>query len=570
MKFLASQLSYLTEDRLARRNLKSFAKYLAFLLVVILLFTALFHVLMEHEGQEFSWLTGLYWTLTVMSTLGFGDITFQSDLGRLFSIVVLAAGIVLLLIVLPFSFIRFFYAPWLEAQIRAVAPRQAPATIRDHVLLCSFDPLARRFAEELSSAGIPYLIIEADPARAAELHLEGFPVLRGDVDARATYEAARVEHARAVLANLDDPMNTNITLSVRELNAELKIIATASEDASVDLLGLAGATHVLPLKRQLGEQLAARVNTRHCEAHVVGKIQDLLIAEFPVQKTPLVGCTIRDTQLRQVCGVNVVGVWERGRLLPVGPDTLLGPASVPVIVGTAPQIADLNELIQLFDNNRHPVIVIGGGAVGSAALAALTSKEVPVHLVERDAEVAIRLQARAARVVVGSAAERAVLDQAGIEKAPSVVITTSDDATNIYLSIYCRRLNPHLRIVSRVTHERNIEAVHRAGADFAISYASLGSQAILATALNRELIFVGEGVEFFWVPVPAPLVGKTLAQSEIGARTGLTVIAIRRGDETTPNPNPRTVLTGGGELLAIGTAEQRKRLAQLSRASASE
>ncbi len=367
-----------------------------------------------------------------------------------------------------------------------------------------------------------------------------------------------------MLANLDDPMNTNITLSVRELSATVKIIVTASEEASVDLLDLAGATHVLPLKRQLGEQLAARVNARHCEAHVVGKIQDLLIAEFPVQKTPLVGCTIRDTQLRQVCGVNVVGVWERGRLRPVNPETRLGPSSVPVVVGTEPQIAELNELIQMFDGNLHPVIVIGGGAVGGAAAITLTRRGVPVHLVEEDPEVAARLDGRVERIFIGSAAERTVLDAAGVGKAPSVVLTTSDDAINIYLSIYCRRLNPNLRIISRVTHERNVEAIHRAGADFAISYASLGSQAILATALDRELLFVGEGVEFFWVTVAGALSDRTLAESAIGARTGLTVIAVRHRGETTPNPGPGTRIPAGAELLAIGTAAQRKRLAELT------
>jgi voltage-gated potassium channel len=62
-----------------------------------------------------------------MSTLGFGDITFTSDIGRVFSVVVLVSGIILLLIVLPFAFIRFFYAPWLEAQIRLRAPRRVPA-----------------------------------------------------------------------------------------------------------------------------------------------------------------------------------------------------------------------------------------------------------------------------------------------------------------------------------------------------------------------------------------------------------------------------------------------------------
>ena len=50
----------------------------------------------------------------------------------------------------------------------------------------------------------------------------------------------------------------------------------------------------------------------------------------------------------------------------------------------------------------------------------------------------------------------------------SVLLTTNDDAMNIYLAIYCRRLNPGLRIVSRITHERNVEAIHRAGADFVL------------------------------------------------------------------------------------------------------
>jgi hypothetical protein len=50
-----------------------------------------------------------------MTTLGFGDISFTSDIGRIFSVVVLLSGVVLLLVMLPFLFIRLFYAPWLEA-----------------------------------------------------------------------------------------------------------------------------------------------------------------------------------------------------------------------------------------------------------------------------------------------------------------------------------------------------------------------------------------------------------------------------------------------------------------------
>ena len=51
-----------------------------------------------------------------MSPLGFGDITFASDLGRIFSSIVLLSGIVMLLVVFPFTFIEFFCAPWMRAQ----------------------------------------------------------------------------------------------------------------------------------------------------------------------------------------------------------------------------------------------------------------------------------------------------------------------------------------------------------------------------------------------------------------------------------------------------------------------
>ncbi len=142
MKSIATQLSYFLQDTETRRNVGLLMRYLVYMAGIVVLFTVLFHLIMVHvEGERYSWITGLYWTLTVMSTLGFGDITFQTDVGRLFSIVVLLSGIVLLLIVLPFAFIRFFYAPWLEAQIRQRAPRALAPETAGHVVLCQHDAL---------------------------------------------------------------------------------------------------------------------------------------------------------------------------------------------------------------------------------------------------------------------------------------------------------------------------------------------------------------------------------------------------------------------------------------------
>ena len=122
MKFFSSQLTSFLHNTTSRRNVRLLLRFIGALIALVTLYSVLFHLIMLAEGRQHSWITGFYWTLTVMSTLGFGDITFVSDLGRLFSIVVLLSGMVLLLILLPFTFIEFFYAPWMQAQAEARAP----------------------------------------------------------------------------------------------------------------------------------------------------------------------------------------------------------------------------------------------------------------------------------------------------------------------------------------------------------------------------------------------------------------------------------------------------------------
>src|SRR5690606_4467455 len=87
--------------------------------------------------------------------------------------------------------------------------------------------------------------------------------------------------------------------------------------------------------------------------------------------------------------------------------------------------------------------------------------------------------------IVGSAADLETLKRAGIAEAPSVIVTTNDDHTNIYLTIYCRSLRPDLQLVSRATLERNVSTLHKAGADFVMSYASMGANAIF-NVLKRD------------------------------------------------------------------------------------
>jgi Trk K+ transport system NAD-binding subunit len=406
-------------------------------------------------------------------------------------------------------------------------------------------------------------MLEPDPAAAANLHLDGVPVMVGELDAVETYAAAGATRARALVANLGDATNTNITLTVREVAPDLPVIVIVDEDDSIDNLQLAGATHVLPLKRQLGEQLASRMSAGRAHTHVLGRFKDLLIAELPVHLTPLAGRTVREARLRENFGVSVVGVWDRGRLRLATPDRALDDQSVAVVVGTAEQMTRLDTYLAGYDVSFDPALVIGGGRVGVAAARALKRRGLPVHIVEKDASLERRLAAVADKVVIGDAADHEVLAAAGLGPARSVLLSTHDDATNIYLAVYLRRLDPDVRIVSRIEHERNLEAIHRAGADLVLSYAGLAAEAITAVLQGRELVLLGEGIEFYTMPVSPALAGKTLEEAGVAERTGLNVIAIDGNGTVVSNPPLSRRLEKGEHLLAVGTGEQRAQFAQI-------
>ncbi|MCY7347513.1 MAG: NAD-binding protein, partial [Pyrinomonadaceae bacterium] len=338
------------------------------------------------------------------------------------------------------------------------------------------------------------------------------------------------------------------------------IAAVAANEDSIDILELSGATRVLPLKHTLGEHLANRISVGRGQTHVIRKFDDWLVVEFTVHNTRLKNLKIRETRIRELSGASVVGVWERGRLLPAEPDQTLSDFSVPVAVGTKEQIDKLEKMLAESASEAasatEAALIIGGGKVGCAAAAALKRKGVTVFAVDCKKDLRDSLGQVADRVTIGDAADRETLMRGGLREASLVILSTNDDAVNIYLSIYCRRLNPHLRIVSRITHERNLEAIHRAGSDFVLSYAPLGAESVIALIEGREPVIMGEGVEFFTVDLPAPLAGRTLAESGIGSLTGLTVLAVQTGGETIANPSASTKLPKNSRLNVLGTTEQ--------------
>ncbi len=550
MKFLPSQLYYFLRHRPSRISIMNLLRFVLLLAGLVALFSILFHYIMAHEGRSFSWVTGLYWTLTVMSTLGFGDITFYSDLGRIFSTVVLLSGLIFLLILLPFTFIEFFYAPWLRLQAENRAPTSVPDKTEGHIILTTLDPVTDNLIRKLSPYRYEYVLLISDLTEALRLHDLGYRVVRGDLDNPETYRRVNVERARMVVTTGNDMLNTNVVSTIREVSESVPIMAVANHRAAVDILELAGANHVLQFGEMLGQALARRVSGSDAAAHVIGQFDKLLFAEAPVGQSGSANETVRESGLSEQAGVKVLGVWQRGKFEIATPDTLIEAGTVLVLAGHKDAIDRYNKIHDT-SANKEPIIVIGGGRVGRAVGRALEARSLEYRLVERDPS---RVRAdNAARYIVGDAAELETLARAGIMDTGTVVISTHDDDTNIYLTIYCRRLRANVRIVSRATLERNVATLHRAGADFVMSYASMGANVILTLLDRSDVIMVTEGLNVFRVPMPPELAGRTLAQADVRRKTGSAVVAWQVGDTITLNPDVHEPMPANGELIVIGT-----------------
>ena len=203
MKLIIPEIIKLIKKK-RKRSVTALLQFFFVLTAMITVFSILFHFIMLYENREYSWITGFYWTLTVMSTLGFGDITFSTDLGKLFSIIVLISGVIFLLTMFPFTLIQFFYLPWVEAQSRAKTPRELPEGTEGHVILTSHGPITVNLVKKLLAYNYEYVIVVQDIVKALELHDKGYKVVVGELDHPDTYRRIHAHKAAMVVANLND------------------------------------------------------------------------------------------------------------------------------------------------------------------------------------------------------------------------------------------------------------------------------------------------------------------------------------------------------------------------------
>ncbi|MGF1492054.1 MAG: potassium channel family protein [Microcoleaceae cyanobacterium] len=266
-----------------------------------------------------------------------------------------------------------------------------------------------------------------------------------------------------------------------------------------------------------------------------------------------------------------------------------GTSSAVYIVGGFVQMVTEGEIKQALEKRRRikgieslqqHVIICGFGHVGQILTQQLTEARHPFVLIESNEERAETAESIGYMVCQGTATDEAILKSAGIERARFLTTVVADDATNVFITLTAKGLNPNLTILARGELPSTEKKLLLAGADHVVLPANISALRMSSlithpTAtefleqeesrrnLDQALDQVDLQLDELAVPIDSALIGQQIGDLDIRGQRAFLVIALRRQDGALINhPEPQVKLQGADTLIVLGHQGDIPQLAQ--------
>ena len=332
---------------------RSILLYLTVITTIVATYSFIFLFLMLREGQHIpsqmenvSLITAIYWVIATMTTVGYGDVYFIGNAGRVFSSIVAVSGVVFLFGML----FPLVLTPWLDARVKSLLPTRVPPKLSDHLIICGYSPMVESLVEELEHQKTPFVVVESDETIVKDLLEKGILCIHGDPSDKGTLDGANIQTANCLITNESDELDANTILTAREMS-DLRIIAILDDLSKRGYLEYAGASDVIAPKSILGSFIGRKA-VDPTVSHLVGAtefLKDVEIIEFPIYpESELIGKSLRGAEIRKRTGCNIIGIWVGGELsLNPRPTDAIKSNSILLAVGTDAQLLKLKKLVQV-------------------------------------------------------------------------------------------------------------------------------------------------------------------------------------------------------------------------------
>ena len=296
--------------------------------------------------EGWSVLDGLYMTFLTLSTIGFNEVGSLSTTGRIFTMVIGFVGIGSVAIIAT----RSAQVLINSQRIKTRHMSQLIKKLDDHYIICGYGRIGSRIAADFAATDIPFVIIENDPSKIADLDQSHFLFVEGDAEEESSLLKAGLTHAKGLILTLpEDSMNVFVSLLARELNKDVYILARAGKSKNRRRLLRAGANKVIS-PYEIGayrmSQVVLRPNVvRFMEDIFLDDDLDLTMEEVPVELgSPVAGKTLSESNLRQHFDIIVVGMIRKETHeteFNPGANEIIRPGDVLIVLGNPAMIQKL-------------------------------------------------------------------------------------------------------------------------------------------------------------------------------------------------------------------------------------
>lgn len=308
--------------------------------------TVVFYVI---GGGRRSVFDSLWMTMQILTTTG--DTGFaRTHAEQVWSIVLMLVGVVVVFY-LGVTVVAFV----LDGELRALLGRRHLESkikkMKDHFIICGFGRMGRALAEALDKKGASFVVIDSRSEATAEAEQQGYLYLQGDAMSAEVLEAAQIATAQGLASCLpEDSDNVFVTLTARDLNHELRIVAKANFEQTQGKLQRAGANHVLSPSKLAADRALTKFMLPAVDEllEIVVQGPDLEVSKVSLGRLPrATNRALRDLSLPQHTGLMVVAVVHRDgrRSFNPSPDTVLQSDDDLIVIG--PQ-GGVNRMVETF------------------------------------------------------------------------------------------------------------------------------------------------------------------------------------------------------------------------------
>ncbi len=280
---------------------------------LVLAFVFINAVLGYHFLFDLNWLEATWLSVITISTTGFAEKSEMTAGFQLFTIGVVVVGVFgtayaftgLVQLLLAGELERIYGKRKMEREI---------GKLSNHVIVCGYGRLGNNLANDLAHDGQKLVVIESDPTRAQLAESEGHLVIEGDATEEDVLTQSRLSDAKSLVSTLpSDAANVFITLTARDINKQVQIIARAEGPSTQRKLERAGASKVVMPTSNSARHMV-RLITRPSTAHLIELVGersflDVEMDELVIEPASrLVGVTVGKSEVNYKHKLLVVAV----------------------------------------------------------------------------------------------------------------------------------------------------------------------------------------------------------------------------------------------------------------------